>query len=230
MTLMKSPIHVILSGLLLLLPLTGQAAPEETVAVTFRVAAVAISGELDTLWLATRPGEPAVECRLNIRSFSEAIEAKVAGGRLLFHPSREAAEASPPRPPLVTIPLAGKAAGLVLFFPDKDGYQAMRIPDGEVDFGSFVLINTTRANLSWQAAAAKPVVVKPGQRSVIPAPDGKPLPVKLAAELPTGGSKLIRSTTWQIDPAQREFVIVHGGPERPKFHHLVDYRKEDEVP
>jgi hypothetical protein len=65
---------------------------------------------------------------------------------------------------------------------------------------------------------------------VIPAPDGKPLAVKLATELAAGGSKLIRSSTWQIDPAQREFVIVHGDPERPKFHHLVDYRKDDEAP
>ena len=224
---MKSCFRGLLTGLLLLLPPTGQAAPPETLAVTLRVAAVAISGEQDTLWLATPPGESAVECRLNIRSFSEPIGAKVAGDRLLFHGSREAAEASPPRQPLVTLPLAGTPAGLVLFFPAKDGYQAMRIPEGEAGFGSFVLINTTRANLLWQAAAAKPVVVKPGQRSVIPAPDGKPLPVKLATELAAGGSKLIRSTTWQIDPAQREFVIVHGEPERPQFHHLVDYRKED---
>ena len=226
---MKSSIRGILTGLLLALPPTGHAAPEETVAVTLRVAAVAISGGVDTLWLAVAPGESAVECRLNIRSFSEAIQAKIAGDRLLFHPSREAAEAGPPRPPLVTIPLAGTPAGLLLFFPDKDGYQAMRVPEGEAGFGSFVLINTTRAKLFWQAAAAKPVAVKPGQRSVIPAPDGKPLPVKLAAELASGGSKLIRSTTWQIDPGQREFVIVHGEPEHPKFHHLVDYRKQDEA-
>lgn len=72
--------------------------------------------------------------------------------------------------------------------------------------------------------------MKPGQRSVIPAPDGKPLPVKLAAELAAGGSKLIRSTTWQIDPGQREFVIVHGDPERPQFHHLVDFRKPEAAP
>jgi hypothetical protein len=226
---MKSSIPALLTGLLLVLPPTGRSAPPETVAVNLRVAAVAISGELDTLWLATPPGDSAVECRLNIRSFSEPIEAKIAGDRLHFHGTREAAEASPPRPPLVTIPLAGTPAGLLLFFPEKDAYRAMRIPEGEAGFGSFVLINTTRANLLWQAAAAKPVLVKPGQRSVIPAPDGKPLPVKLATELAAGGSKLIRSSTWQLDPAQREFVIVHGEPERPKFHHLVDYRKDDEA-
>ena len=227
---MKSNFRGILTCLLLALSPTGLAAPEETVAVILRVAAVAISGEMDTLWLVAPPGESAAECRLNTRSFSEAIQAKVAGDRLLFHATREAAEASPSRPPLVSIPLAGAPAGLLLFFPEKDGYQAMRIPEGEAGFGSFVLVNTTRAKLSWQAAGAKPVAVMPGQRSVIPAPDGKPLPVKLAAELAAGGSKLIRSTTWQIDPGQREFVIVHGEPERPRFHHLVDFRKEEATP
>jgi hypothetical protein len=228
---MKSSFRGILTCLLLALSPDARAAPEEKpVAVTLRVAAVAISGEMDTLWLATSPGESAAECRLNIRSFSEAIQVKVAGDRLLFHATREAAEASPPRPPLVTLPLAGVPAGLLLFFPEKNGYQAMRIPEGEAGFGSFLLINTTRAKLLWQVAAAKPVVVEPGQRSVIPAPDGKPLPVKLAAELAAGGSKLIRNTTWQIDPDQREFVIVHGEPERPRFHHLVDFRKEEAAP
>lgn len=227
---MKSGFRGILTCLFLALSPHARAAPEEAVAVTLRVAAVAISGERDTLWLATSPGQSAAECRLNIRGFSEAIQAKVAGDRLLFHATREAAEARPPRPPLVAVPLAGARSGLVLFFPDKDGYEAMRIPEDEAGFGSFMLVNTTRAKLLWQAAAAKPVAVEPGQRSVIPAPDGKPLPVKLAAELAAGGRKLIRSTTWQIDPGQREFVIVHGEPERPRFHHLVDYRKEEAAP
>lgn len=204
------------------------AAPEETGPVTIRVAAAAISGAFDTLWLAGGAGNAPVECRLNIRSFSAEIEAKPVEDRLLFHASREAAEADPPRPPLTSVKVGATPRMLILFFPVKDGYKAMRIPDDEAGYGSFVLINTTPSDLMCQVDGAKPAVVKPGQRSVIPAPGGKPVLVKLAAVLKEGGAKLIRTSSWQLDANQREFVIVHGDAERAKFHHLVDYRKEEE--
>ncbi len=222
---MNSFLRLALPCLALAFP-TLIAAPEEVAPVTIRVAAAAISGGLDTLWLAGTAGTEPVECRLNIRSFSGEIKAKAADDRLFFHASREAAEAIPPRPPLTSIKVGGTPRMLVIFFPAKDGYQAMRIPDDEAGHGSFVLINTTPSNLMCQIDGTKPAVVKPGQRSIIPAPGGKPVQVKLAAVLKEGGAKLIRTSSWQIDSNQREFVIVHGDAERAKFHHLVDYRKE----
>jgi hypothetical protein len=204
------------------------AAPEEAAPVTIRVAAAAISGGIDTLWLAGTAGATPTECRLNIRSFSGEITAKAVGDRLLFHASREAAEADPQGPPVASVKVANTTRMLVLFFPVKDGYQAMWIPDDEAGYGSFVVINTTPSNLMCQVDGAKPAVVKPGERSVIPAPGGKPVQVKLAAVLKEGGAKLIRTSSWQLDANQREFVIVHGDAERAKFHHLVDYRKEEE--
>ena len=221
------PLFRLALAFLFLAPPPLSAAPEEAAPVTFRVAAAAISGGLDTLWLAGSDGAAPTGCRLNVRSFSGEIEAKAVDGRLLFHASREAAEASPPRPPLTTVKVGESTKVLLLFFPAKDGYRAMPIPDGEAGYGSFVLINTTPSNLACQVDGAKPVVVKPGLRINIPAPGGKPVQVKLAAELKQGGSKLIRTSSWQIDANQREFVIVHGDAERAGFHHLVDYRREE---
>ena len=53
---------------------------------------------------------------------------------------------------LVSIPLAGNAAGLLLFLPDKDCYHAMRAPKGEAGFRSFVLFTRPGAKLLYQAA------------------------------------------------------------------------------
>ncbi len=210
--------------LLLVAPLK---ALEESRTVTLRSAALGIAGDRDIMWVRSPDG--AVPLSLNTRAFSLPVKLRLTGKQLAIYLERKDAEAKEPPPPAITVNLAGDAS-LLVFLPDKDRYRAFAVPDEEVPRGSYALVNLSGLPLAWGLDGKAPLAVAPGGRAIHKAVPGASTAVKIAMKLSDGSLRLVRNTVWQMGADQREFVLVHGTPTRPGFHHLVDSVAEPAAP
>lgn len=212
--------------LVLMAPLGAQ---EGIRTVVLRTAALGILGERDTVWARSADQKEAVALTLNVRTFSTPVKLRVAGTQLPIYLERKDAEAKDAPPPSLTLTLSGDT-GLLVLLPDKDRYRAFVVPGSEAPRDSYVLVNLSSSPLAWSVDGKPPMGVAPGGRMVHAVTPGTSTSVKIAMKLPDGSQRLVRNTVWEMGSGQREFILVHGTPDRPGFHHLVDSATEPAAP
>jgi hypothetical protein len=204
------------------------AAQTEEKSWSIRVAALDIAGEHASLWLSAGPGKEPVEVPLNTRVFSDVIEHKGAAG-LAFHASADDASAEEPPPPLATAVLKSRSSLLVLA-PDAEGksYRAFAIDDREFPFGSFRLVNLSKAAIRAEFAG-KVVALKPGGAETIAFRAAEQdIPVRIHSMMNDQAPRLIRQSSWSITPTQRELILFLPNDQNDliRLRHFVDTREE----
>lgn len=216
--------------ILLCLAISAARIPAQDAAETWsiHVAALDIAGENASLWLSAGPGKEPVEVPLNTRVFSDVIELKGAAS-LAFHASAAEAAAEEPPPPLATAVLKSKSS-LLVFAPDAEGksYRAFAIDDQAFPFGSFRLVNLSKAAIRAEFAG-KVVILKPGGADTIAYRAAEEaIPVRILSMEKDQTPRLIRQSSWSITPTQRELILCLPNEQNDliRLRHFVDTREE----
>ena len=221
----KSHICLLLSLALTAARISAQGTSETW---SIRVTALDIAGEHAVLWLSSGPGKPPVQVPLNTRVFSEVIEHKGAAGLTFYASSVDAAAKEPP-PPLATAVLQSKSS-LVVFAPDAAGknYRAFTIADQAFPFGSFRLVNLSKAAVRAEFAG-KAVSLQPGGAETITYHAAEEaIPVRILTIVKDKTPRLIRQSSWSITPTQRELILIFPNEQNDtvRLRHFVDSREE----
>jgi hypothetical protein len=200
-----------------------------TISLEFKVAATGIAVSQHTLWLRTGPGKPALEIRLNTRSFSRPIQYRGAPEGLFFAKQADAEAIELIEAPIARVQLDAGSA-LLVFIPSSDSQYYVLPTRAEVfDFGSFNFANYSKSTVVVQIGEeADPMRLKTRESHVFNA-GGKgqqSYSVKIAAQAPGGEARLIRQTKFMMAPNYREMVLFFDRPDtgRLRMHHLVDTR------
>lgn len=213
----------------LLLIITPLSAQTEEKAWSIRVAALDIAEDHHTLWLRTGTGKEPVEIPLNTRIFSLPIDFKSPATIAFYRSSIEATAEEPPAP-LATTTLRN-ASSLIVFSPaaDQKKYETFSIADADFPFGSFRLVNFSRATVRAEFSG-KPTLLKPGAAETITIRDAQnTTSVRILALAEGTPARLIRQTSWSIIPTQRELVLFFPNPDSGlvRLRHFVDTRGEE---
>ncbi len=213
----------------LLFSLSPLAAQTEGKSWSIRVAALDIAEEHHTLWLRTGTGKQPVEIPLNTRIFSLPIDFK-SPATLAFYRSAIEATAEEPPAPLATTVLRN-ASSLIVFSPaaDQKKYEAFTIADADFPFGSFRLVNFSKATVRAEFSG-KPTLLKPGAAETITIRDAQiATPVRILALAEGTPARLIRQSSWSIIPTQRELVLFFPNPDSGlvRLRHFVDTKAEE---
>jgi hypothetical protein len=212
----------------LLLIITPLSAQTEEKSWSIRVAALDIAEDHHTLWLRTGTGKQPIEIPLNTRIFSLPIDFKSPAALAFYRTEIEATAEEPPTPLATTI--LKNASSLIVFSPDADQkkYEAFTIADGEFPFGSFRLVNFSRATIRAEFYG-KPTLLKPGAAETITFRDARnATPVRILALAEGAAPRLIRQSSWSIIPTQRELVLFFPNPDNGlvRLRHFVDTKAE----
>lgn len=208
----------------LLLIITPLAAQTDEKSWSIRVAALDIAEDHHTLWLRTGTGKKPIEIPLNTRIFSLPIDFKSPAALAFYRSSIEATAEEPPAP-LATTTLRNTSS-LIVFSPAADGkkYETFSVADADFPFGSFRLVNFSRATVRAEFSG-KPTLLKPGAAETITIRDAQnATPVRILALAEGTPARLIRQTSWSIIPTQRELVLFFPNPDSGlvRLRHFVD--------
>jgi hypothetical protein len=200
-----------------------------TISLEMKVAATGIADGQHTLWLRTGPEKPAVEIRLNTRSFSRPIQYRGSPEGLFFATQAAAEAVELLESPIARVQLAAGNA-LLVFIPNSNGqYHVLPTRGDEFDYGSFNFANYSKSTVVVQlGTGTDPMRLKTRESHVFNA-GGKgqqSYSVKIAAQSPGGTPRLIRQTKFMMAPNYREMVLFFDRPDtgRLRMHHLVDTR------
>lgn len=215
------------SKIFLLLSLLPLAAQTEEKSWSIRVAALDIAEDHHTLWLRTGAGKEPVEIRLNTRIFSQPIDFKSPAALAFYRSAIEASAEEPPAPLATTV--LKNSASLIVFSPDADQkkYQSFTIADGDFPFGSFRLVNFSRATVRAEFSG-KPTLLKPGAAATINIRNTQnSTPVRILAVAEGLPPRIVRQTSWSIVPTQRELVLFFPNDSGyVRLRHFVDTKAE----
>lgn len=179
----------------LLLSLQPLAAQTETKSWSIRVAALDIAEDHHTLWLRMGTGKEPVEIPLNTRIFSLPIDFKSPAALAFYRSAIEASAEEPPAPLASTV--LRNASSLIVFSPGADHtkYETFTIADGDFPFGSFRLVNFSRATVRAEFSG-KPTLLKPGAAETITIRDARnATPVRILALAEGTPPRLIRQSS-----------------------------------
>lgn len=228
---MRNPMFPLIPALLLLplLTLAPTLAAQEASAWTIRVAALDIGDTGDTLWLRSGDGVEPVQVRLNTRIFSPPIRIE-SPATLRFHASENAAVAEDSPAPLASVRLTSPSS-LLVFSPrrERDGYDIHATADGDFPFGSFRLVNFSRATVRAEFGA-RTVMLAYGDAETVSFRGSQNItPVRIHALTAESTPRLIRQTSWSVIPTQRELILFLPNPETGlvRLRHFVDTRVQD---
>jgi hypothetical protein len=228
----SSPIPVLACLALQLLLPAGLSAQQANEKISILVCAAEIVGEFHTLHLATggKPGTKAakwLDIPLNVFTVSQAIEYE--GPRTLDFLASSTADAKP----VAKTELPGNAKSyLLVFLPNKEsnGYRVLPIVDSDFPYGSYLLLNCSTFPVAVDIANQKKVL-QPGMRTNVPGANGRSQDVNIYASI-HDQIRLIRSTCWQLDANQREFVMFYSQPgtDLVRSKHIMTMRAEGAEP
>lgn len=213
----------------LLFSLQPLAAQAEEKSWSIRVAALDIAEDHHTLWLRMGTGKQPVEIPLNTRIFSLPIDFKSPAALAFYRTEIEATAEEPPAPLATTILKSN--ASLIVFSPDSDQkkYETFPIADADFPFGSFRLVNFSKATVRAEFSG-KPTLLKPGAAETITIRDAQnATPVRILALAEGAAPRLIRQSSWSIIPTQRELVLFFPNPDNGlvRLRHFVDTKAEE---
>jgi hypothetical protein len=219
----------ILPFLLIACLVSPLAAQTEEKSWSVRVAALDIIAGHDILWLRTGPGKKPVEIPLNTRIFSQPTDHK-GPAALVFYPTASEATAEEPPPPLATAVLTSKSS-LLVFSPAKNGktYQSFVTSDDEFPFGSFRLVNFSKATVRAELGG-KTLLLKPGAAGTSAVSNAQnAIPVRIVAMAKDTPARVIRQSSWSIVQTQRELVLLFPNPDSGlvRLRHFVDTKAEE---
>lgn len=217
-----------LAALLAIVSTSHMVAQTEPDSWNIRVAALEIADVQDTLWLRTGPEKKPVQVPLNTRIFSQPIHYKGLA-TLAFYGNEADATAKEPPSPLATTVLKSKSS-LVVFSPGPDNktYQAFTVSDDEFPFGSFRLVNFSRASVRVELAG-RTVILKPGAAESITIRNSQnAFPVRILALANGTPPRIVRQSSWSLVPTQRELVLFFPNPENGlvTLRHFIDSKTD----
>lgn len=210
--------------LLLISAATPPVVHAESTTRTIRVAALDIADSHDTLWLRTGAGEDPLRIPLNTRVFSQPIQFE-SPATVRFYSSAEAAAADEPPAPVASVQLANPSSLLVLApRQDRAGYEAYAIADHDFPFGSFRLVNFSRAKVQGEFSEQTVTLDPGGAETVDFRGSQNAITVRIHALAGEPPPRLIRQTSWSIIPTQRELVLFFPNPDTGlvRLRHFVD--------
>ena len=219
---------VLLIGLIVGLDAPRLLAEGTTESWNIRVAALDIVPGHDTLWLRTGQGKEPVQIFLNTRIFSQSTEHK-GPAKLVFYRSAAEATAEEPPPPIASTVLSSKSS-LLVFSPRSDGksYRAFVTSDDDFPFGSFRLVNFSKAAVRAELGG-KTLFLKPGAAGTCKFRKAETaIPVRIQAMAKGKPARLVRQSSWSIIPSQRELVLLFPNPKNGlvRLHHFVDTKPQ----
>lgn len=195
---------------------------------SIRVAAVDILEQHHTLWLRTGTGKKPVEIPLNTRIFSPAIDFRSPATLAFYRNETEASAEEPPAPLAATF--LRKNDTLIVFSPNAEHgkYETFNIADDDFPFGSFRLVNFSRATVRAEFSG-KPTLLKPDAAETFTfQKETNAVPVRILALVQGTPARLIRQSSWSIIPTQRELVLFFPNPDSGlvSLRHFVDTKSE----
>jgi len=228
---MKTP-TLLLSALASLAPLLAQDRPLKT-----KLLPVGVAGAVSELYF-RNDGKPA-ELKASMTGLGAGID-YTGPARLALYASEEAlnppAEGEKPPQPLtvVTLPEGADRVLLVIAPPPKDqkgpAIRAYPVSTGDLSSGDYRFFNFSPDSTAI-VLGEKRVGLKPGDISTVTSAEWKretvDLPVKIGLPTDSGSLRMVYSSVWGHQPAQRNFILIFKGTSAAR---PLDVRRFYDVP
>ena len=211
---------------LALLPVIGKA--QESASVRLSFGAVGLLDNLATLHLAAgadADGQPTewLQVRLNQHTISQPID--YSGPlQLRFFSTESTAE-----PPVAATTVDGTAESLLLVFvpDDNNRYRIVQVNDDRFAFGSYYFHNLSPHPVALEVGDHRSAL-RPGEQTIVRAAAAASQLVRIYSRI-DDQQRLIRSSTWRLEPGQRELIFFHTPPgtNLVQARHLISARPDD---